>query len=170
MVARSEDEFESVLSAMGVTVSENSAKAARHDWVYALAEQPTRRVGGERLGLSFSRESLERRFAAGAAGRLTDATERRLYEFAREACDLGDVRELRSLADAVSVCEAVGARSMDDLAHTMGRLPEGLDAARAAEAMACVSEKGLLPRHGARGAQRCARAPERPWEKDRPHG
>ncbi|WP_283170681.1 relaxase/mobilization nuclease domain-containing protein [Curtanaerobium respiraculi] len=168
MVARSEGEFESVLSAMGVTVSENSAKAAHRDWVYALADQPTRRVGGERLGLSFSRESLERRFATGAAGRLADATERRLYEFAREACDLGDVEELRRLADAVSVCEAVGARSMDDLAHAMGRLPEGLDAARAAAAVAYVSEKGLLPRHGARGAQRRARAPERSWEKDRP--
>ena len=70
---------------MGVTVSENSAKAARRDWVYALAEFSTRRVGGERLGLSFGRESLGRRFAAGATGRLADATERRLYEVAREA-------------------------------------------------------------------------------------
>lgn len=85
MVARSEGEFASVLAAMGVTVSENSANAARRDWVYALADHPTRRVGGERLGLSFCRESLEWRFAAGATGRLADATERRFYEVAREA-------------------------------------------------------------------------------------
>lgn len=168
MVARSVGEFASVLDAMGVTVSENSAKAARRDWVYALADHPTRRVGGERLGLSFSRESLERRFAVGAAGRLADAAERRLYEAAQEACDLGDVEELRRLADAVSVYEAVGARSMDDLAHAMDRLPEGLDAARAAEAVAYVSEKGLLPRHGARRVQRREGAPSKPWEKDQP--
>ena len=168
MVARSEGEFASALSAMGVTVSENSAKAARRDWVYALADQPTRRVGGERLGLSFSRESLERRFAAGTAGRLADATERRLYEVAREACDLGDVGELRRLADAVSVCEAVGARSVDDLSRAMERLPDGVDAAKTAEAVAYVSEKGLLPRHGAHRAQRRRDTPEKPWEKGRP--
>ena len=168
MVARSEDEFESVLSAMGVTVSENSAKAARRDWVYALAEFSTRRVGGERLGLSFGRESLGRRFAAGAAGRLADASERRLYEVAREACDLGDVKELRHLADAVSVCEAMGARSVDDLSRAMAHLPEGVDAAKAAEAMAYVSEKELLPRHSARRVQRREGAPSKPWEKDQP--
>lgn len=149
MVARSAGEFESVLAAMGVTVSENSARAARRDWVYALADKPTRRVSGERLGLSFGRESLERRFAAGAAGRLADASERRFYEVARDACDLGDVEELRRLANAVSVCEVVGARSVDDLAHARERLPEGLDAAKAAEAVSYVSEKGLLPRHDA---------------------
>lgn len=168
MVARSEGEFESVLSAMGVTVSESSVKAARRDWVYALADHPTRRVGGERLGLSFGRESLERRFAAGAAGRLADATERRLYEVAREACDLGDVEELRRLADAVSVCEAVGARSVDDLAYAMGLLQEGVDAAKVAEAVVYVSEKGLLPRHSAHRAQRHGGTPSKPWEKNRP--
>ena len=73
------------------------------------------------------RRWIERRLAAGEAGRLADATERRLYEVAREACDLGDVEELRRLADAASVCEAVGARSVDDLAHAMGRLQEGVD-------------------------------------------
>ena len=96
------------------------------------------------------------------------ASQRRLYEMAREACDLGDVEELCRLAAAVSVCEAAGTRSMDDLAYAMDCLPEGLDAAKAAEAMAYVSAKRFLSHHEAHSAQRRVGAPSKPWEKDWP--
>lgn len=42
-----------------------------------------------------------------------------------EACDCGDVEELRRLTDVVLTCEAVGARSVDNLSHAVERLPEG---------------------------------------------
>lgn len=39
-VSRSEEEFRSILGTMGVTVSDNSPKAGRRDWIYALASHP----------------------------------------------------------------------------------------------------------------------------------
>lgn len=35
-IARSEGEFRSVLSAIGIEIANNSAKAPRRDWVYSL--------------------------------------------------------------------------------------------------------------------------------------
>lgn len=64
-VSRSVGEFKSLLSSMGVEVSDNSPKAERRDWVYSLAETPSRKVGGERLGLSYSRGRLEPMLRAG---------------------------------------------------------------------------------------------------------
>lgn len=60
------------------------------------------------------------------------------------------------------------ARSVDDLSRAMGRLPEGLDAAKAADAVAYVSEKRLLPHNNAHRVQRLGGAPSKPWEKYQP--
>lgn len=54
-VSRSEAEFRSLLASLGVEVSDNSPRAARRDWVYSLADAPTRKVSGERLGLNLPR-------------------------------------------------------------------------------------------------------------------
>lgn len=72
-VARSEAEFRSVLSSMGVTVTDNSPKAQRRDWIYALADHPTRRISGERMGLAYGRERLEPLLRSGGIRRLEDA-------------------------------------------------------------------------------------------------
>lgn len=41
-VSRSEAEFRSILGTIGVTVADNSPKAERRDWIYALASHPSR--------------------------------------------------------------------------------------------------------------------------------
>lgn len=169
MVARNEAEFGSVLEAMGVEVRDNSARAPRRDWVYSLAERPTLRVGGEKLGLSFGRDSLARRFASGSIGRLTDATEREVFRIAAEAYEVGDIAELRRLSDAVSVCQAVGARSIDDLVAAEGRLPRELDAAKLAAAVEYVSEKALLPASRKPVMRQPLSADQhKPWEEGKP--
>lgn len=84
-VARSETEFRSLLGSLGVTVSENSPHAPRRDWMYAFADRPSRRVGGERLGLSYSRERLEPVLRAGGIRRIADAGERAIAAAARSA-------------------------------------------------------------------------------------
>lgn len=110
-IARSEGEFRSVLSAIGVTVSDNSPRAARRDWIYSLEGHPTWRVSGERMGLGYGRESLTRAFSLGAAGHLSDASERRVYEIAKSAYEVGDMAELKRLSDAVGVIGRTGAMS-----------------------------------------------------------
>jgi hypothetical protein len=108
-IARSEGEFRSVLSAIGVDVADNSPNARRRDWVYSLEGHPTWRVSGERLGLGYGREALKRSFSLGPAGHLSDASERRIFEIAKSAFEIGDLSELKRLSDCVSAIGENGA-------------------------------------------------------------
>ena len=169
MVARNEDEFRSVLKAMGLDVKDNSAKAPRRDWVYSFDDRPTLRVSGEKMGLSFGKDHLSHRFASGSMGRLADAAEREVFGIASEAYEVGDIAELRRLSDAVSVCEALGARSIDDLIAAEGRLPRGLNPVKLAAAVEYMTEKELLPTSRMPATQEPRRsAPQKPWEKEQP--
>ena len=60
--AHDESEFLGILDALGVHVADNSAKARRDDWVFSLAEEPSKKVSGERLGFVYGKEMLRRRF------------------------------------------------------------------------------------------------------------
>lgn len=170
MVARNEEEFRSVLKAMSLNVKDNSAKASRRDWIYSFDDRPALRVSGEKMGLSFGKEHLTRRFASDSMGRLADATEREVFRIASEAYEVGDIAELRKLSDAVSVCEALGAQSVDDLIAAKGRLPRGLNPAKLAAAVEYMTEKELLPTSRMPVIQEPRRsARQKPWEKDQPN-
>lgn len=169
MVARNEDEFRSVLKAMGLDVKDNSTKAPRRDWVYSFDDRPTLRVSGEKMGLSFGKEHLSHRFASGSMGRLADAAEREVFGIASEAYEVGDIAELRRLSDAVSVCEALGAQSIDDLIAAEGRLPRGLNPVKLAAAVEYMTEKELLPTSRMPLTHEPRRnAQQKPWEKNQP--
>lgn len=134
-IARSEGEFRSVLSTIGIEVADNSAKAPRRDWAYSLEGHPTRRISGERMGLGYGREALARSFSLGPAGHLSDASERRIYEIARSAYEVGDLAGLKRLSDSVA---AIG-RSDAEPQRTLERIGEaGPDLA------ACIRESGIL--------------------------
>lgn len=139
-VARSEAEFRSVLSSMGVTVTDNSPRAQRRDWIYALAEHPTRRISGGRMGLAYGRKHLEPLLRSGGIRRLEDAGERTIAAIAKRAVEVGDLGELERLSDAVALIEASCARCLGDL-DALSR-EEGVDAT---QAIAYVRAKGLLP-------------------------
>lgn len=114
-VSRSEAEFRGILSAMGVTVSDNSPRAQRRDWIYAFADRPARRISGERMGLAYGREHLEPLLRAGGIRRLEDAGERAIAEIAKQAVEVGNLEKLRSLSGAVALIEASRARCTADL-------------------------------------------------------
>lgn len=126
-IARSEGEFRNVLSAIGVTVADNSPRAARRDWIYSLEGHPSWRVSGERMGLGYGRESLTRAFSLGAAGHLSDANERRVYEIAISAYEVGDIAELKRLSDAVGLIGRTEARSIEGLEAVSVSDPELAD-------------------------------------------
>lgn len=123
-IARSEGEFRSVLSAIGVDVADNSPNARRRDWVYSLEGHPTWRVSGERLGLGYGREALEQSFSLGAARHLSDASERRIYEIARSAFELEDLAELRRLSDCVAAIGRNGAGRWESVESIEASDPE----------------------------------------------
>lgn len=114
-VSRSEDEFRNLLRMLGVTMSDNSPKAQRRDWIYALAEHPSRRIGGERLGLSYSRERLEPLLRSGGMRRLSDESERAIADIAKRALKVGNLEELSLLSRTVALIESSRASCAADL-------------------------------------------------------
>ena len=118
--SRSVDDFRALLSSMGVEVCDNSPKAQRRDWIYALADHPTRRISGERLGLSYSRERLEPMLHMGGAGGLSGESGRTVAGIARRAVSVGNLEELRLLSRAVSLIESGRIRSNEELEALLG--------------------------------------------------
>lgn len=52
-IARDPDDFRAALVDIGVAVRESASR--RGDWVYSLAETPSRQVTGSKLGASYTR-------------------------------------------------------------------------------------------------------------------
>lgn len=150
IVARNEAEFRGALAAMGIEVSDNSPKAARRDWVYSLAGHPTRRISGERLGLSYGRERLLSSFALNGIGHLPDRSERVIARIAKSALEVGDLGELNRLSRALSLIEANSISYIRDLNTLMERgysqkaWPDP-DAAEAMDLARFIAEAGILP-------------------------
>lgn len=116
--------------------------------MYALDDRPSRRVGGERLGLSYSRERLEPVLRAGGIRRIADAGERAIAAAARSAVELEDLEELRALSEAVALVESSRATCVADL----DRLAvDGRNAELAAYARRIGNTPRETPRAPARG-------------------
>lgn len=137
--SRSVEDFRALLSSMGVEVSDNSPKAQRRDWIYALAEHPARRISGERLGLSYSRERLEPMLRMGGANALSGESRHAASAIAARAVEVGDLEQLGLLSQAVALIERSRIRSLADLDTLVGSMD--VDAAVASY----VRSSRLLP-------------------------
>ena len=120
--ARDEAEFLGVLDALGVHVADNSAKARRDDWVFSLAEEPSKKVSGERLGFVYGKEMLRRRFEREGAYRPTDASAARIREAAERALELNDLSELSRLSSALETCAKFDVESIEEFGLRMSTL------------------------------------------------
>lgn len=159
-LARNEGEFREVLGLLGVSVADNSPKAANRDWIYALADQPARKVTGGRLGYAYSKRSLENGFENRATYHPDAASSRAILRAAKDAVVLNDLAELDRMARSLETCARYGAGSVAELdariAAVEVRAGEGsgsstevasLQALR--DAREFVADNGLLPREGA---------------------
>jgi hypothetical protein len=158
-VATSQQEFESILRSMGVVVSDNSPKARRRDWLYSLADHPTRRVSGEKMGLSFGKQAIQESFAQGQAGRLSNKTAREIAKIAESATEVGDLEELHDLSNLVEACSKTGSRSIDELIGALGSAKAKGESQRSEElerAIKYAFESRVLPEKAAP-----SRAPDR---------
>lgn len=150
-LARNEDEFMAVLETLEVDVAQNSERSWRRDWVYSLADHPTWRIGGEKLGLSFGQEALRNRFARIAAWHPTPASSREILSHAEGALELNDLSELDRLAKAIEACMSSNARSLADLDRRIRRLESRGDEGSADQANALrevrayMAQARLLP-------------------------
>lgn len=75
-MATSESEFFGVLDALDVHVADNSEEARRDDWIFSLADDPSKKVSGERLGFTYGKQMLQRRFERATSYRPTEESSR----------------------------------------------------------------------------------------------
>jgi hypothetical protein len=164
-VARSEEEFVGVLDAMGIAVRDNSSRAERRDWIYSFSEQPSRRVSGEKLGLSYGKTAIVRKLSLGGAGHLGRAEERRIVSIALSAIEIGGMKDLQGLATFVAARERHAARSVDEL---VAAKPESRqDAAELRAAIAFAKSHSVLPTHAPASKTISQSQPggAQPWKK-----
>lgn len=124
IIARNEAEFRGALAAMGVSIADNSPNAQRRDWIYSLADHPTRRVSGEKLGLSYGKERLLSSFALNGRGHLPDRSEREIARIAKNALSLNDLGELERLSQALSLIDSRGITCTQDLKRLTSEIRE----------------------------------------------
>lgn len=103
-LARNVDEFAQLLRMLGVDIAGNSRNARRDDWVFSLSDAPARRVSGERLGLLFSKETIQRQLARAGSYHPDAKSSRELLRNARNAILVNDLEDLSDLSRALRVC------------------------------------------------------------------
>lgn len=121
-LARSEGEFTQILGMLGVDVADNSKGTKRDDWIYSLADAPTRRVSGERLGLLFAKETVLRQLARAANGRPDARTSKEVLKNARNAVLVNDLVELGELSSALRTCAYHGVSSIQECTRKLTAL------------------------------------------------
>lgn len=181
VLSRNEGEFMRILELMEIKVAENSLHAPREDWIFSLADQPSRKVSGERLGMTFGKIALTERFERIGSYHPAAASSRAILSMATDAVEVNDVAELGSLAKAVETnarysigSSADYGRRIETLQRRMEREPESKAAAKCAEriqelaeAREYASRHSLVPdevparRHQSTGSYRWQYEPQR---------
>lgn len=147
--SRTEADFMEALSRLGISVADNSVSARRDDWVFSLADEPTKKVSGERLGYTFGKQMLRSRFERQAAYRPEARSGREIRHRAVEAVKLNDLQDLSRLSAVLETCAKFDVRYMEDfdkrIATLTRRGQEGSEGfRRLAEARAYVAENELM--------------------------
>lgn len=147
VLSRNEGEFMRILELMEIEVAENSSQASREDWIFSMADQPSRKVSGERLGMTFGKIALTERFERIGSYHPDAASSRAILSMATDAVEINDVAELGSLAKAVETNARYSIGSSADyesrietLQRRMEREPESKAAAKCAERIQELAE------------------------------
>ena len=151
--SRTEGEFRTALAKLGISVEDNSEKARRDDWIFALADDPTRRVSGERLGFTYGKQMLRNRFARQGAYIPEARTAAQIRQRAASAVALNDLADLSRLSAVLETCAKFNVRSLDDFDRRLSTLQrrgnEGSEGyRRLIEARSYATEKGLMQHDG----------------------
>lgn len=157
--SRSEAEFFEALDRFGIDVADNSAKARRDDWIFSLADQPSKKVSGERLGYTFGKQMLSGRFARQEAYHPTPKSEGEIRRRAIGAVALNDLQDLSRLSAVLETCAKFDIRYMEDFNSRLATLTrrgnedsEGFR--RLVEARVYVADNRLMSyKHGSPNSQ-----------------
>ena len=127
ILSRNEGEFMRILKLMEIEVAENSVHAPREDWIFSLADQPSRKVSGERLGMTFGKLALTERFERIGSYHPDAASSRAILSKATDAVELNDLAELGDLAKTVETNARYSIASSADYERRIGTLQRRMD-------------------------------------------
>ena len=128
-------------------------KARRDDWIFALADDPTKRVSGERLGFTYGKQMLRNRFERQGAYIPEARTVSQIRQRAASAVALNDLADLSRLSAVLETCAKFSVRRLSDFDRRLSTLQrrgcEGSECyKRLVEARSYATEKGLMQREG----------------------
>lgn len=147
--SRSEGEFLDALAKLGIRVADNSVSARRDDWIFSLADEPTKKVSGERLGYTYGKQMLKERFARQSAYHPSQRTEREVRHRAIGAVSLNDLDDLSRLSAVLETCAKFDIHHLEDFDSRLAALARrGHDNSvgyrRLVEARAYVTENKIM--------------------------
>lgn len=151
--SRTEGEFRTALAKLSISVEDNSEKARRDDWIFALADDPTKCVSGERLGFTYGKQMLLNRFERQGAYIPEARTANQIRQRAASAVALNDLADLSRLSAVLETCAKFNVRNLDDFDRRLSTLQrrgnEGSEGyRRLIEARSYATEKGLMQHDG----------------------
>ena len=141
VLSRNEGEFMRILELMEIEVAENSSQAPREDWIFSLADQPSRKVSGERLGMTFGKIALTERFERIGSYHPDAASSRAILSMATDAVEVNDVAELGSLAKAVETNARYSIGSSADYGSRIETLQRRMEKEAGSKAAAKCAER-----------------------------
>ena len=140
--ARTERDFVALLGRMGVVVEPSRSRAG--DWVYALADTPTRRVTGAKLGSVYTRDGINSVMRTAGRSASPKAAER-IVRLANDAIEVRDLGELRELARAVGFVSRNSVRSLAEMDSAISRSQDDSKTLRLKALRESCERYGLLP-------------------------
>ena len=148
---RTEHDFVALLGRMGVVVEPSRSREG--DWVYSLAETPTRRVTGAKLGSAYTRSSVNSAMRTAMRSASPKAAER-IVRLANGAIEVRDLRALGELARAVGFVSRNRVASLAEMDRAISRSRDGSQVARLTALRESCERYGLLPQTAPKSAAR----------------
>lgn len=157
--SRSEKEFLDALSRLGIEVADNAKSARRDDWIFSLADEPSKKVSGERLGYTFGKQMLRERFDRQSAYHPAQRSEREIRSRAIDAVRLNDLNDLSRLSAVLETCAKFDIRYLEDFDSRLATLTrrgneDSVGFKRLVEARVYVAENELMTRRNPQGGTR----------------
>lgn len=112
--SRSEREFFDALEKLGLNVEDNSKSARRDDWIFSFADEPSKRVSGERLGSTFGKQMLRYRFERQSSYHPSARSESEIRHRAVNAVELNDLSDLSKLSAVLETCAKFDIHYLED--------------------------------------------------------
>lgn len=141
VLSRNEGEFMRILELLEIKVAENSSQAPREDWIFSLADQPSKKVSGERLGMTFGKIALTERFERIGSYHPDAASSRAILSMATDAVEINDVAELGGLAKAVGTNARYSIGSSADYGRRIETLQRRMERETGSKAAAKCAER-----------------------------